>query len=287
MKHYFNLLLIIGLFTVTTGCDKDDNPVGPNNNEDFVYPLQVGNQWEYSRISSTFNFRPNTSNNNQLSEGTTTSSVMIQITKNETINDSVETCVLQETVTGNNRTFVDESCYANRDSGLYFYAYHGSGNVIPKALHHNQILFKGRYFNNVREIISYITKAVPGNYVMNDSLTYEIPPLLSLKYPLEKGSQWTYRYPGQPWRIDKKITGDKKVRVPAGTFVCFKIQWLYDMDHDNEWDNDIVFYDYVCEKGLIKRSVLIKNQMLTGEDGPEPIGLIDSMDESVLTGLSL
>jgi len=59
------------------------------------------------------------------------------------------------------------------------------------------------------------------------------------------------------------------------------------MDNNSIWDNDIVFYDYVCEKGLIKRSILFKDQMIIGVHEQEFVGLIDSKDESILTNLTL
>ncbi len=287
MKSHLNLFLLIFTTILITSCDKNENPIGPNGTDGFIYPLKVGNQWEYNRTFSTFNFRPDTLKNNQFIDTTITSSVIMKIIKKETLNNSINTFVFQETLKENNKTFIDDSYYANRDSGLYFYAYRGPGFVIPKSSHSNKILFKGRYFNNIREITSYITKAIPQDYILIDSLIYEIPPLQSLKYPIKIGSQWTYTYPGKPWHIDKKILNYEKVKVPAGSFNCFKIQWLYDMNHDSVWDNDIIFYDYVCEKGLIKRSILFKDQIITGEQGSEPLGLFDSKVESILTKLTL
>jgi hypothetical protein len=93
--------------------------------------------------------------------------------------------------------------------------------------------------------------------IYNDSLYYENPPVQSLKYPFEISSQWTYRNRYNPWHIDKKILGKETIALPAGNFECFKIQWLYDMDHDWQWDKDIVFYDYLHAKGLMKRDIKI------------------------------
>jgi hypothetical protein len=157
---------------------------------------------------------------------------------------------------------------------------------MPKTFNRKKILFKGRYFNGIREITSYITRAIPQNIVRADSLIYEIPPLQSLKYPMKTESQWTYRHPGQPWQIDKKIVSYEKINVPAGSFDCYKIQWLYDIDQDGVWDTDIVCYDYICDKGLIQRSFFFKDVMIISQQSPEPIGLMDSKDESILTKLN-
>ena len=179
----------------------NNNPINPNNTNEFAYPLKIGNQWEYNRTFSIFNIRPETLKNNPPIDTTITSSVIIKIIKTETILDSINTFVFQETVLENSNMFIDTSYYANLDSGLYFYAYLGPGIVIPKVAHSIRILFKGRYFNSIREVTSYITKTIPQNYILIDSLIYEIPPLQSLKYPMKLGSRWTYRDPGQSWHL--------------------------------------------------------------------------------------
>lgn len=285
MKLHLNLLFLVFTITLMTSCDKD--PVGPNGTG-FIYPLKVGNQWEYDRTFSIFNFRPDTSINYQFIETTITSSVIIKIINEEPIPDSINLFEFQETQDENNRPLVSNSYYANLDSGLYFYGSNGPGYVIPKTSLNNKFLFKGRYFNSIREITSYITNAIPKNYILTDSSIYENPPpLQSLKYPLKIGSQWTFRYSGNPWNIDKKSLNYERVKVPAGSFTCLKIQWLFDINQDSVWDDDIIFYDYVCAKGLIKRSILVKDLIYTGEMSPEPVGLIDGKDESILTKLTL
>jgi len=285
MKLHLNLLLLFFTIILITSCGKD--PTGPGGNAGFIYPLKVGNQWEYDRSYSIFNFRPDTSINYQFIDTTITSSVIVKIIRKEPTPDSINIFVLQETLNENDRPLVSNSYYANLDSGLYFYAYSGPGYVIPKASPGNKILFKGRYFNNVREITSFLTNAIPKNYRLMDSLIHESPPLQSLKYPVKIGSQWTYRYPVETWHIDKKILSIERVKVPAGSFICFKIQWLYDMNNDSVWDDDIIFYDYICAKGLIKRSIFVKDLIYTGVMSPEPLGLIDAQDESILTKLTL
>jgi len=286
MKLHLNLFLLIFAIILITSCDRD--PVGPGGNGGFIYPLKVGNQWEYDRTFSTFNFRPDTSNNNQFIDTTITSSVIIKIIKEEPILDSINFFVFQQTLKENDSTLISISYYANLDSGLYFYANRSPVFFTPKASLNNKVLFKDRYFNNIREITSYVAHAIPKNYFLIDSSIFENPaPLLSLKYPLEIGSQWAYRHPGVPWPIDKKILNYERVKVPAGSFTCFRIQWLFDINQDGVWDDDIIFYDYICKKGLIKRSILYKDLILTGETHPPPLGLIDAKDESILTKLTL
>jgi hypothetical protein len=195
MRSYLNPFILIFTIGIFLSCDKNDNPITLDKDNDFYYPLKVGNQWEYNRTFTIFNFRPDTLSWDAFDD-TTTSFLTMKIIRTETIHDSINTFVFRETILENGTTIIDDSYYANLDSGLYFYAYHGGGLALPKVSQAEKIFFKGRYFNNVREITSYITDKTSKNDVLVDSLIYEIPPLLSLEYPIKIGSQWTYRYPG-------------------------------------------------------------------------------------------
>lgn len=279
----YTLLAMLVLMTIFTGCKKEDNPVGPDESADFIYPLQVGNKWEYIRTFKSFNFRPDSLTNYQQNDTTITDTAKLEIIKTAILRDSIETFFIQETLKENENTYIDDTYYANHEDGLYFYAYRGPGFVIPKVSLHRKILFKDRYFNSIREMTSFITRAIPQNYILADTIIYEIPPLQSLKYPFKIGAQWTYRPPKRPWQIDKKVLSYEKIKVVAGSYYCYKIQWLYDMDHNGKWDDDIIFYDWVSRRGLVKRSILFKDEIITIESGPEPLGKMDSLDESILT----
>jgi len=288
MKFYSIIWFGIFLIIFSTNCNKEENPVGPDDTAaGYIYPLKVGNQWEYTRTLSAFNLRPIPLEKNQSMDTTVTTFITMKIIKKETGQNLNNTFIFQETNKVNNDKFICYSYYANLDSGLCCFAYQWSDISLPKTFFYNKILFGGRYFNNIGEIISYLTNAIPQNFIPADSLIYETPPLLSLKYPIKTGSQWTYRFPGKSCRIDKKIISFENVQVPAGNFNCYKIQWLYDKDNDNVWDDDIIFYDYICEKGLIKRSAFFENLIITGEQNPEPLALFSSKFELILTKLTL
>ena len=166
-------------------------------------------------------------------------------------------------------------------------AYDTGSMLTLKPSNKGRIYFKGRYFNSVREITAFLENAIITEKVTSDSLEYENPPVRSLKYPIEIGSQWIYRNENNPWRIDKKVSDMEKVQVQAGIYTCYKILWLFDIDNNGEWDDDIVFFDYICSKGLIKRYISYKDLIWTGENSPEPLGTFDSSEEYLLTGVHL
>lgn len=278
--------LIVILFLIgSLECSKDNNTTGLDK-EEFIYPLKIGNKWSYSREYSIFNFRPDTID--IWRPDTTLSTSEIEIVRVDTLYDSIKTYVFHESLIEEGyNPYESESYYNNKVDGMYLYAYYGPGFVLPKPRAKTKIYFKGRCFNNVREVALFVENAIPIRYSRSDSIIYEHPPLLSLQYPLKIGSQWVYRMPDNPWAIDKKVLAKEDVRVPAGKFKCYKIQWLFDIDGNGAWDSDIEFFDYISTKGLVRRSILFKDLVVTGEESPEPIGMVDMKDEAQLIEVHL
>jgi hypothetical protein len=262
MKTLFLPVLLFGIVFLCA-CERDLNPFKPS--EDFTYPLQVGNLWEYQSTYRYTVFHP-FEGGMIGSDTTTTETVSVQILKEVTLHDSVKTMQMQEVRVNGFGTYSSETYYANEKSGLYVYAYRNpSGSLVaPKKAAGAGIVFNGRYFQNISEITRLLTQAIAGP--ASDSLIYENPPVLCLKFPVAVGSRWAYRHAGN-FRIEKKIIAQEEVSVPAGTFSCYKIQWIYDVDKDLVWSNSFFFYDYVCEKGLIRRIFGIEGALAYDEDG--------------------
>ncbi len=269
-------LLVLG----PLGCS-GDNPVS-SIDADFVYPLAVGNRWEYARRLVTTNFRPDS----LAATGRDTviaSTSSLEIVRRATLLDSLPTYVLRERLTQDGVTFESEAYYANQEDGLYFYAYEGPGYVIPKVSPRKRIYFQGHFFSSVRELLRTLESAVDRHALSSDSLIYENPPLKALPYPLELGAEWTYRPPGRPWRIDKKVVGQEDIEVPSGKFRCHKIQWFIEIQDPEKLE----FFDYVGSAGLIRRHVVAKDLIVTSEDSPEPIGMYDVEEISDLSAFEL
>jgi len=286
MKDLFRNLTIFFLLTAIFRCSKDYNLIDPSS--DYFYSLKIGNKWEYTGEFYAFNFRPDTAGVTFPSDTILYNSV-VEIVRTAILHGSIKTYVLLERLEENDRYFEGESYFNNREDGLYLYAYQGSVHAIPKplALNEKRIYFKGRYFSHIREIARFIEKVIPFGYETSDSLYYEDPPLQSLKYPVQIGSQWVYRKVGNSWRIDKKILGKERIGVSAGEFNCYKIQWLYDVDNNGEWDDDIEFFDYICSDGLIRRDILMKDLIWGELDPDKSSGKFDVKEEFQLTNFHL
>jgi hypothetical protein len=283
MSHPFLKLSFFVLLSFFISCDKPTVPnPGPEINKNFVFPLAVGNQWEYDIKHSFIEVEPGSGNDPAVHDTTYFSNLNMEVVRTEIIQDSINTFVIRQILNNNDNIKTSESYYNELDSGMYYYAHWGGGTVMPKSIQNYRLVFNGMTFNNIDELKFYLTNPAPHSKNPIDSLIHEIPPLQYLKYPLETGSEWTFREPEEPFQIDKKIVAFENVTVPAGSFYCYKIQWMYP---DNNFENAI-YHDYISEKGLVKTSFIIEDILLITSDG-DTLGVYDIKDESVLVSTNL
>ena len=282
----FFLLVSIG-FLLFLSCS-DDSSVDPE--ELFKYPLEIGNKWTYSTEVYSFNFRFEDPNVDTSSFAFRLNGVQTaEIIRKETLLDSIEAHVFSTTLVENGITGQSQHYINNKEDGLYHYAYMNIGAtriIVPKKTNVGKIRFNGRTYSSINEIRedvkSSFSKLANNN---SDSLIIESSPLQRIKYPLsEQVSEWIYRNSGEPFIIAKKYIGRETITIPSGEYNCYKLQWLYDFNNDNVWDDHIQFFDYISEKGLIKRSILFENVTLDNPDGSS--GSFNSIEEIILTDVN-
>ena len=160
--------------------------------------------------------------------------------------------------------------------GLYLVGYDGAGNIIPAATAVSyRYRFSGCEFGSVSELLGVVEGTSAA--LSPREIVVENPPKLGLKYPIEIGAEWTFRE-NDPWHIEKQIHDFEIISVPAGDFGCFVVRWLEDTDNDGSFNDNLVFFDYIAEEGLIRRSILMANVLVIDEHGNE-LGFIDITDE--------
>lgn len=278
------IIAIIAIFyCISICCKRDKSPISPTPTS-FVYPINIGNEWNYNRI---FFFRYHGDPINITNPSDTSSSTsVIKILRETTLQNSIKTYQFEEILTEQGNSYSNETYYSNHPDGLYMHGYRGPGYCIPKTTTSNKILFKGYAFNNISEMTDFFTQPISFMKSNIDSLIIEDPPILTLAYPPQIGKQWTYRSANKPWRMDKKIIAKETIIVPSGKFDSFKIQYLYDFEDDSKWDDDLCVYDHVSQEGLIKRTAEFRNSTMTNETG-EIIGMFDSIEEITLANFKI
>jgi len=272
MRHTLILLMVI--LMRSSGCDNTTE----STLDSFTYPLTIGNTWKYERQFKTVHVSPD-SLKGQL-DFADTSVVDVAITQTVDLAGNDNTIEMMGLETADHGTFRGYYYYVENSDGLFQTGYSGGGPVVmPKHKAIKEIRLAGLSFSSLSELLNALTKGAVLIHAKQDSVYLENPPVKALGYPLNEGKSWTYR--SMPWRMDKEITGNETIETDAGSFQCFKIRWLYDMDENGSWDENISIIDHISEEGLVKRTMGISDITYTNENG-EVIGVMDYLEEFTL-----
>jgi len=277
------LLLIACLCAMVPGCKDSTGPLNV-----VSYPLGSGSVWTYHRTMSTFNFRP-TRQGVTNRDTTIEEDVRTEILGTQMLHDTVGTIKFKGTSTGNPGT--DISYYTLRKNALYLYAYQSGGatDVLPKHSARYRYRYRGKSFGSIRELSRFVERGLEdASGAPSDSVTYEAQPPKVLIFPLAAGKEWTYREYGNPFaKMNKRVLYQENLTTPAGTFLTYKIQMLYDWNNRGVWDTTYIFYDNVGQQGLLKRSWLVRDLLITSDTGPEVLGYFDMKIQHDLTSLKI
>ena len=221
IKSVFSFLLFTCMIFIYS-C-KVDEPIFPQN---FIFPLETGNSWGYE-TQITFSSADTNYTEFIIS--------FMKISGEETLSNSAITkIVYYKDSSINGSIFENTQYYSNQSDGLYLHAYIlGSGpRVFLKAANHYKYLFHGKLYDNINEIKFKVFNGF-FNFGINryDSLIIEQVPLKTIAYPIRIGDEWVYRSTGNPFGINKKVSGKELIETPAGKFQCIKVEFFHDINN--------------------------------------------------------
>ena len=264
------LILIIGI----QSCQDTSNPI-LSLNDNFVYPLKIGNKWNYNVSTVYTNIQPD-SIKTLLNDFIF--NIQLSITKDTLLDSNLVYEMKQES-----DDFSDSyAYYSNEEDGFLKYGYSNGPNLgLPKANTIKRFLFKGTYFNSITELINKQDETVFAFKKLNDSINFFEQPQKIYVYPFKVGNEWVFS--SEYIFINKEIVSKELVQISSGIYECFKIKWKFDFDMDGNWDEDFAIYEYVSSKGIIKVTYTIKDITITSIENPDGIGKADVKYERVLT----
>lgn len=252
---------IVATFFLISSCE---NSAG--NNDEFTFPLQVGNYWHYKRNFQISNVRPDSLK--EEFEEVYQSEIDADITRNVTLSNGKQGVEYFSVENDSLNIYTSFNFYANRADGMYLLGYRGSGSMAqPKAESEYRFRINGLSFSNIPAMLSFLKNSVPFAIQKPDSIYLEDPEPLILSYPLKFPASWTFRSNGNPFRIDKEVIGEETIQTVAGDFSCYSILWKYDLDNDGNWDENISILDHIGAEGLIKRELTITDMVASDEFG--------------------
>lgn len=292
MKHHGYSLFAASLLILTTfsGCDEFISiwHGGGGSGSITSYPMQIGNRWTYDRDSYTHNFRPIDSTY-QFHPDSFFSTLTMDVTRQLLIpripgiaGDAILATEFRSQKSG---PFAPSYLYYTQSSGLLLMQGYTGGSLIqpgPAGSTHAYRL-GDRSFSSTREAIRFLEE--PLSFGSADSITREYPPLTSITYPLAAGDQWTFRPQGRPWRIDKR-TGAARWDLQLRLWY-YEVRWLYDMNGDGVWDENISVVDRISTKGLLGRTIELLDLLVTTPSDPEGVGIVDIRDQYTVTSIAV
>lgn len=276
MKNIKIFLVLVFLFTIQS-CKDSSNPIIPVDNN-FIYPLKIGNLWNYNASVVYSNIRPDSIKNlltNYSFE------LKVSVTK-DTLLASLQVIEMKE----ESKDYPDSySYYSNKEEGLIKYAYSNTPSlVLPKTNAVKKFIYKNKYYSSIKELIKKQEEIINLSKASYDSIIFLDQPRIVYKYPLDIGQEWIFS--PSFVRINKEVISKETVKTKVGSYECYKIQWKYDFDSDGNTDDDFIYYEYVSSKGMLKTEITIKDLSIATIENPEGIGLVDVKYERVLIGIN-
>lgn len=267
--------MLMFLFMIQS-CNDSSNPIIPVDNN-FIYPLKIGNHWNYNASVVYSNIRPDSIKNRLTNYSI---ELRVSVTK-DTILDSLQVIEMKE----ESQDYPDSySYYSNEEEGLIKYAYSNTPSlVLPKTSAVKKFIYKNKYYNSIEELIKKQEKIINLSKTSYDSIIILDQPRIIYKYPLDVGQEWIFS--PSVVRINKEVIGKEIVKTNVGSYECYKIQWKY-LDSNGNTDNDFVYYEYVSSKGMLKTEIIIKDLAIATIEHPEGIGQVDVKYERVLNGIN-
>lgn len=245
------------------------------------YPLSVGNLWSYRGFLQAVNLRPDSL---EPRFPLTETRSYVEVESTTTLpNDSVAYCLREEYNDDIQYLFwyIGFNYFKNQKDGLYHYAYYYDTPAPPYiATLSPSIYFAGQYFRSLAEVSLWVRTQLHPRASSPDQVILYDQPLKSIQYPLRLKSSWLYN--DEPWTIEKIVVDRKKIEVSAGEFWCYQIQWLFDINGDGIWDEEIEFNDYVSDIGIVKRTIVYRDLIWIDEYGNE-VGIFDLVEENSLS----
>jgi hypothetical protein len=236
-KLYLLLFLILPLIS----CDRKQEPITPGIT---AYPMTVGSQWTYDRQLVVNKYESKTSKK-IVSTDTYHFEVKVWVDKDTLLNGKpvVKFIATSEGLKHINFHFMDQE-------GLKTFAYSNAGPIVfaQSGIH--------------------LKSEALDKWLAEDPVIFEQSPVLDLKWPLQMGAQWTYRYATEPrpLKIEKQVTGEETLNLAGQHFNCYKIEWTY--SNDSYYDH-FKITDWVSDKGLIKRIQFFDDVTFQNENGDQ------------------
>lgn len=244
---YFIQSFIIILFAAVFlySCGSDDTvtntpPPEPVDTSDFQYPFTIGSYWNYTLTVSAENVRPD-SIQYYFSSYPLTGHGHTEILYDTIVQIGGPVRVIYDRLILGNDTAASRYYYTNNENSMVCYGYRGSTSAS----------FPFRKLNEKYYPAGLLSTGIE-NLSASDTFMVINPPVIVLKYPVIKNTEWIMFDLGSS-NISKKYTSWENYHIDTATIACIKSQRIW--SNNSDW----VLYDYYSKYGQMKRDYLFRN----------------------------
>lgn len=111
-----------------------------------------------------------------------------------------------------------------------------------------------------------------------DSVIFRSDPRVVYKYPMSVGQSWVSFT--DPFLQTREVIGSESIQTGVGSRYCVKIK-----TDSPTFGGSIEWFDFVDEEGLMLRSLTME-AMVSGPEGPEPIGILTILERTELLSIT-
>src|SRR6185436_4499507 len=111
----------------------------------------------------------------------------------------------------------------------------GYSTAFPKRSPQFSYLFNGQRFGSIADLAAAFRVEIPGPSSGQSEIVLLETPSRILAFPLQVNKTWEVVNTSFA-KIRKKIVGTETFSTPAGSFLCYKIQYLGDIFGDGSPD---------------------------------------------------
>lgn len=271
---YFIQSFIIILFTAVFlySCGNDDTvtntpPPESVDTSDFQYPFTIGSYWNYTLTVSAENIRPD-SIQYYFNSYPLTGYGYTEILYDTVVQIGGPVRVIYDRLILGNDTTASRYYYTNNEYSLVCYGYRGSTSAS----------FPFRKLND-RSFPSGMLSTGFENLAASDTFMVISPPVVVLKYPVVKNTEWVMIDQGTS-TISKRYISWENYHLDTVTIPCIKTQRIF--SNNSDW----VLYDYYSKYGQMKKNYLLKNKPYPNIQG-YTIGFYDRREEYKVTSFNV
>lgn len=273
------VLFCIVLISFSSCSDNSQSGNDITYNENFQYPYSLNSFWYYTTKNAVINIRPDSLKRIYSSDTSTGYGISGFI--NDSVIDNKNVRILKNEYSLDGHSAIVREYYEQTDSGLIRLASLSNGSNLGPFRGNINYFINGNYYRSLNEILF----SFQNDLMSNDStVKLDIPPVKTLKYPLEINSEWELIDNGFV-RIIKRYTGFELINISGKNFYCMKVGRSYYFSGGLP-DENFVTTDYFSPEGIVRRDLLIKNISVTNEFGTI-LGYIDLTEKTTVNLYSI